>query len=97
MSTKAMMGVAIALAAMLASPAFAVEREQARHHAPNPASDGAYARQIQPFEQELTHRPHSPNPAWDVYGTAGQYIGSDPDPFIRDMLARDPSEGGMER
>jgi len=34
-----------------------------------------------------------------VHGTAGQYIGSDPDPFIRDQLARDPSQGGaaMER
>jgi len=35
------------------------------------------------------HRPHSPNPAWDVYFTDGTYAGSDPDPFIRDMLQRD--------
>ena len=27
-----------------------------------------------------------------VYGTAGQYIGTDPDPFIRSQLARDPGE-----
>ena len=32
---------------------------------------------------------HSPNPAWDVYDTDGAYIGSDPDPFIRNELARD--------
>ena len=49
----------------------------------------AYARQV---------APHARTHAWQsrdgVYGTAGQYIGSDPDPFIRDQLARDPSQGG---
>jgi hypothetical protein len=34
------------------------------------------------------NHPHSPNPAWDVYDTSGRYIGSDPDPFIRNNLAR---------
>ena len=34
-------------------------------------------------------RIHSPNPAWDVYDTDGAYLGSDPDPFIRNELARD--------
>src|SRR5262245_41384372 len=34
------------------------------------------------------NHPHSPNPAWDVYDTRGRYIGSDPDPFIRNYLAR---------
>jgi len=33
---------------------------------------------------------HSSNPAFDVYDTSGHYIGSDPDPFIRSQLARDP-------
>ena len=36
-----------------------------------------------------TKKRHSANPAWDVYDTRGQYVGSDPDPFIRDSLARD--------
>jgi hypothetical protein len=35
-------------------------------------------------------RVHSPNPAYDVYDTSGRYISSDPDPFIRNELARDP-------
>jgi hypothetical protein len=39
-------------------------------------------------------RIHSPNPAFDVYDTQGRYIGSDPDPFIRNDLARDPPERG---
>ncbi|HZO47117.1 MAG TPA: hypothetical protein VFB68_14580 [Xanthobacteraceae bacterium] len=35
-------------------------------------------------------RVHSPNPAFDVYDTQGRYVGSDPDPFIRNELARNP-------
>ena len=35
------------------------------------------------------HRPYSPNPAWDVYNSQGHYVGSDPDPLIRDELQRD--------
>ena len=33
---------------------------------------------------------HSSNRAFDVYDTSGHYIGSDPDPFIRSQLMRDP-------
>jgi hypothetical protein len=29
-----------------------------------------------------------------VYSTRGRYIGSDPDPRVRDQLRRDPSQGG---
>ena len=39
-------------------------------------------------------RIHSPNPAFDVYDTNGLYISSDPDPFIRNELARDPPGRG---
>jgi hypothetical protein len=38
--------------------------------------------------QPAMHR-HSPNAAWDVYDDQG-YAGSDPDPFIRSQIARDP-------
>jgi hypothetical protein len=31
-------------------------------------------------------RAHSPNPAWDVYNHEGRYVGSDPDPRIREMI-----------
>jgi hypothetical protein len=31
------------------------------------------------------------NPTYDVYSTNGQYLGSDPDPHVRSMLARDPT------
>jgi hypothetical protein len=35
----------------------------------------------------------SPYPS-SVYGIRGQYVGSDPDPRVRNQLARDPSQGG---
>jgi len=34
-------------------------------------------------------RVHSTNPAHDAYDTQGNYISSDPDPFIRNDLMRD--------
>ena len=37
-------------------------------------------------------RVHSPNPAYDAYDTQGRYVGSDPDPFIRNDLSRVPPE-----
>jgi len=35
-----------------------------------------------------SERPHSANPANDVYDS-GQYVGSDPDPNVRQQLRRD--------
>jgi hypothetical protein len=35
---------------------------------------------------------YSPNPAWDVYGTNGKYIGSDPDARVRMQLPLDRAE-----
>ncbi len=40
----------------------------------------------------LDGRIHSPNPAFDVYDTQDRYVGSDPDPFIRNDLARNPPD-----
>ena len=39
-------------------------------------------------------RVHSFNPSNDVYDTQGNYIGSDPDVFIRNELMRDIPERG---
>jgi hypothetical protein len=39
----------------------------------------------------LDGRIHSSNPAFDVY-TMDRYVGSDPDPFIRNDLARNPPD-----
>jgi hypothetical protein len=32
---------------------------------------------------------YSTNPANDVFSTTGKYLGSDPDPSVRGMIARD--------
>jgi hypothetical protein len=44
------------------------------------------------YAQPVAH--HERVQTRSVYGTAGQHIGSDPDPFIRSQLARDPGQGG---
>ena len=91
MSTKAMMGAVVALTAILASPAFAGPADSTRNNSHNsPGAYGAYARQTVPYAR----REHSAHPNWDVYDDRGHYVGTDPDPFIRDQLARDPCPGG---
>jgi len=75
------------LAAVLTSPAFA---QTANHHS-YPA-----ARYVPNAPHEYIYPPdnhaHSANPSNDVYDLRGRYIGSDPDPFIRDYLARGHSQ-----
>jgi len=43
------------------------------------------------FAAAAAPKRHSSNPAYDVYDTRGWYIGSDPDPNIRFMMAMDPT------
>ena len=73
----------IAVAAAFASPALAQTAQQ--YHSP-------YARYVPNGQHMYIYPPdnhaHSANPANDVYDTRGRYIGSDPDPFIRDSMAR---------
>ena len=81
MSIKTQMAVAVAIVLGSASAALAYA----------PAKQGwfdstAAARAMARSKQVR----HSSNPAFDVYDTSGHYIGSDPDPFIRSQLARDP-------
>jgi hypothetical protein len=78
-----------ALAALIAWPVAgeaAAKKKTARHKAPPVA---VQARAHYYAYGPGYRRPHSPNPAWDVYFTDGKYAGSDPDPLIRDMLRRD--------
>jgi hypothetical protein len=75
--------IGAALAVALASPALA---QTASHHSfrgAQYAPNGGYT-YIYPPDRHV----HSANPANDVYDTRGRYIGSDPDPIIRDYLAR---------
>jgi hypothetical protein len=52
----------------------------------------AYAQGSTPSTYDL-YGYRSPYP-YSVYDVRGQYIGSDPDPRVRNQLARDPTQGG---
>jgi hypothetical protein len=49
-------------------------------------NSAAMARATAPSNQAR----HPSNRTFDVYDTSGHYIGTDPDPFIRSQLLRDP-------
>ena len=80
--------LAAALVAAIATP-IAASPAWAKYRHPNLAGppNGYNVPYIYPPDRG----PHSP-PASDVYSTRGRYIGSDPDPFIRGQLARDPAQ-----
>jgi len=69
----------VALVATLATPALAQSVDRRAPAQRNLQSDQFYGR---------VERPHSSNPAYDVY-EGGQYVGSDPDPNVRQQLRRD--------
>ena len=77
----------VALAAAFASPALAQTAYQ--YHSPYAQyTPNGHQMYIYPPD----NHPHSRNPAYDVYDTTGHYVGSDPDPFIRNQLARSRSK-----
>jgi hypothetical protein len=53
---------------------------------------GAYAQVPTPNIYDVYGR-RAPYP-YSVYDIRGEYVGSDPDPRVRDQLARDPTQGG---
>jgi hypothetical protein len=72
-----MLLAAVGVAAVVASPALA------QTIGPWQRTQSGY-----PYIYPPDNRAHSANPRDDVYDTRGRYVGSDPDPFIRDQLAR---------
>jgi hypothetical protein len=83
----------VALAAVLATPALA----QTTQNQPRPNDPSAYSRDQNGnpsdyFQSRARVRP-SANARNDVYDLQGRYIGSDPDPLVRDQLRRDPTQG----
>jgi hypothetical protein len=91
--TKALTGIAFALATLAASPALAQSNQgnwwDAYH---------SYAQEYQGAgpQRAVRNAPrHSPRRSWDVYNTNGRYVGSDPDPNVREMIARDPEDEGQ--
>jgi hypothetical protein len=87
----ATLSLATAVAAVIASPALAQNGKHRQHRDPYAASNpyGAYAA---PYGSYQAQRP-SARGSSSVYDVRGQYVGSDPDPRIRDQLARDPGQG----
>jgi len=78
---------AAVLAAALASPAVAQTANPYAYPAARYTPNG-HQEYIYPADRHA----HSANPANDVYDIRGRYVGSDPDPFIRDYLARGHSQ-----
>jgi hypothetical protein len=84
MTKTVITGVALALATVLASPAFAQ---------PTFVNRDAYAQsELGPSRLATNGYRHSPHRSWDVYNTNDRYVGSDPDPNVRDMIARDRAQ-----
>ena len=82
----------VALAAVLATPALSqTRRNQSRTYDPY-----AYARDLNgnPSDYQSQARARrSLESRNDVYDQRGAYVGSDPDPLVRDQLRRDPGQG----
>ena len=89
----AIVSLAAGLAAVIATPALA-QNGRHRHvaRAPYSASSpfGAYA--AAPYGSYRPVRP-SARGSYSVYDIRGKRIGSDPDPTVRNQLARDPTQG----
>jgi hypothetical protein len=89
----------LALSVALATPALsqtADRTEQLAQYQPrtydNRASDyNAFARE--PDVRVIPRPGPSIDRRNDVYGPRGEYLGSDPDPRIRDQMRRDPGQG----
>jgi hypothetical protein len=86
MSIKTQMALSVAIALGSASAALAYAPSKHDRY----MFDSAAAARAMVRSNQVRH---SSNPAFDVYDTGGRYLGSDPDPFIRGQLLRDPTPG----
>jgi hypothetical protein len=90
---KMLLATVAVAATVVASPAFAQTTNGWQSNGRNPyaAYSAPYADTFAYSNGYRNNRRHSSSSSFDVYDTSGRYVGSDPDPTIRDMLARDPS------
>ena len=80
----------VALAAVLATPALAQTVQQ------QPRDPSAYTRDLNGNPGDNQNRARvrtSPRSHNDVYDIRGRYVGSDPDPVVRQQLGQDPTQG----
>jgi hypothetical protein len=74
--------VALTLAILMTTPAFALSKKSAS----DKAATGSYAFDAsQMYGYQIRAPRYSTNPAYDVF-VNGEYVGSDPDPRIRETL-----------
>jgi hypothetical protein len=81
-----MLVATLALATLLTSPALA---QYGRWQGPYRAYSYPYRAFAQQTWPRAYYRAYASR-RYNVYNTSGRYIGWDPDPRVRDMLARDP-------
>jgi hypothetical protein len=82
----------VALATLLTSDALAQSRWQGAYRSYGlwRAPSLAYALQIRPVGYYSYRRVSR---GWNVYDTSGNWVGRDPDPRVRAMIAHDPHPG----
>jgi len=89
----ATMSLAAGVAVMIASPALA-QNGKHRHQVRDPyaASNPFTAYAAAPYGSYRPVRP-SARGSYSVYDIRGHRVGADPDPTVRDQIARDPTQG----
>ena len=82
----------LAVTAALATPILAQTRNQVQ-----PSDQSLYGRDLNAYGSAGTYNRSRDgrmnNRRGNVYDQRGNYIGSDPDPTVRDQMRRDPSQG----
>jgi hypothetical protein len=88
----ATVSLAAGVAAVIAAPALAQNGKHRQVRDPYAVSNPFSAYAAAPYNSYRPVRP-SARGSYSVYDIHGNRIGADPDPTIRDQLARDPSQG----
>jgi hypothetical protein len=88
---------ALAIAVTLATPALSQTADRSTQGNQLGTNDSyVFGRESNGYTNERANRvrqQRSSNARNDVYGLRGEYLGSDPDPAVRDQLGRDPAQG----
>lgn len=82
---------ALALVAVTAAPALAQSSDHRAKAQARPSQSQRAPGIANQYGRTETSR-HSTNSAHDVYDTHGQYMGSDPDPRVREALINDRTD-----
>ena len=87
----------LAVAVTLATPALSQTPDGVAQGNQRTNDSYSYQREVNPHaranENNRVREQRSTNSRYDVYSQRGEYIGSDPDPVVRNQLERDPSQG----